>query len=162
LNSTCFHMPTLIITRTPAFKIGMESIQLLVDGKKMGTLWNSKPCTVTVQPGRHTILPKKNGVRGDTFEVTVAEGEIRHLTLNDVVWTRNVSGLGVLGVLIINIPNDLLGGMLMFWIKMAFLSLEFAVVLYLIRGYYQQKLTISEGPVERVVTNANAAGAAAV
>src|SRR4051812_22999055 len=101
-------MPTLIITRTPAFKRGMQSIELLIDGQKAGTLWNDKPCSITVQPGRHTILPKKIGVGGQPFEVTVDEGETRYLTLNDVSISKDFMSLLIPCVLINSIPDNLL------------------------------------------------------
>jgi len=145
LNPSCRPMPTLIITRTPAFKRGMQSIQLSMDGRKAGTLWNDKPCSITVPPGRHTILPKKIGVRGQAFEITVTEGETHYLTLHDVSISRDFGGLLIICILINSIPDGLLGGMLMLWIKIAFFAVEFTALAYLLRGHRQKKITISEG-----------------
>jgi hypothetical protein len=142
-------MATIIIRREPAFKRGMLSIEILADGQKAGSLWNSQPCRVDIAPGRHTILARKLGNDGQPFDITIAEGETRYLALHDVDNSRGFIGLLVLTTLITSIPDDLLGGLLMLWIKIAFLALEVAVLAYVLRQRTRKKLTITDDQAAR-------------
>jgi hypothetical protein len=137
-------MATLIIRREPAFKRGMQSIEILADGRKAGTLWNSRSCRIDIAAGRHIILAKKSGAGGRPLEISTAEGETRHLVLNDTDNATGFVGLMVFTIMITSLPDGLLGGLLMLWLKLAFFAIEVPVLAYIVRRRAREKLTITE------------------
>ncbi len=137
-------MANVIVRRVPPFKRGMMSIQLIVNGVRAATIWNDQPCTIELSPGRHQIIAKKNGVRGKVFEIDISDDlETRELLLHDVEITQHL-GFIILFVLITAIPDDLLGGLTVLWIKFAIYAVGSFALGWTIRTSMRKNLLLTE------------------
>jgi hypothetical protein len=142
-------MATLFIQRATPFKRGSQSVQILVDGKSVCTLWNAEPKTVEVAAGQHTLQASMGGINGDPITIVARHGQTRRVNLLPGEFKAEHPGLFLASVLICLIPDPFLFGAF-YWIRIVLFVAIIAYIIYMAKKNRKGQLVlIDQGEISK-------------
>lgn len=103
-------MASIIVRRAQPFQRGHVTIQILLDGKVVGTLFKDEPLTITTTDGPHLLKARMLGMNGAVHKLELRADETATLQVSGVLLPKNYWWETLLFIAIILMPGRISNG----------------------------------------------------